>query len=67
MSIKIIKVVFFCREWIWFCGDFCVLSSVNDMVRFMIFLLGNGIVLGLMIFFVFDDEFLNMFKFWNRF
>lgn len=61
-----IKAVLFCREWTRFCGDSCVLSSANDMARFMIFLLGNGTAPGSMIPLVSDDEFSNMFKPWNR-
>lgn len=61
-----IKSELFCREWTRFCGDSCVLSSANDMARFMIFLLGNGTAPGSMIPLVSDDEFSNMFKPWNR-
>lgn len=61
-----IKVVLFCRKWTRFCGDSCVLSSANDIARFMLFLLGNGTAPGSMLPLVSNDEFSNMFKPWNR-
>lgn len=56
----------FLRKWTRFCGDSCVLSSANDMARFMLFLLGNGTAPGSMLPLVSNDEFSNMFKPWNR-
>ncbi|XP_062602896.1 putative beta-lactamase-like 1 [Saccostrea cucullata] len=56
----------FLKVWTRFCGDSCVLSSANDMARFMIFLLGNGTIPGSSVPLIDQEDFKYMFKPWNR-